>query len=425
MGKHMNIIHFSTYDRGGAGEAAYRFHKILQMNGHQSLFFVIRKTLDDDTIIEIDNKFLSFFSTFVNKSEDMLNFFDSNYSFFDREREVINNFKDIIDKIDFKPDAIVLNWISYFIDLKVVKDLQDHYEIPVYWQLMDMGPFTGGCHYAWDCEGYKNSCEKCPAILINSRKKMAEKILKDKMDIISQMDVSLFSGSAWTINEARTSALFKKLKIYNLGISVDENTFRPLNKKQIRKKYNIPLDKKVIYFAASNIQEKRKGYFYLIEALKMLETKKELSDSVVLTAGQSEQADDLFKDLHVEHYHIGLLKGNHALAEGYNMADVFISPSIQDSGPMMVNESLMCGVPVIAFEMGVAVGLIENGVTGYKARLKDSKELSESILKLITLNDEDYQKMSKNCRELAEKTNSYENIMKTFENIIEQQELSL
>ena len=416
----MNIIHFSTYDSGGAGEAAYRFHKVLQENGHRSLFFVKRNRLDDDTIIEIDNKFLSFFNSVLNKSEDMLNFYDHNYSFFERGREVVNDYKDIVNKIDFKPDAIVLNWITYFVDLKVIKDLQDHYEIPVYWHLMDMGPFTGGCHYAWDCEGYKNSCEKCPAILTNSRKKLAEKILKDKMDIISQMDISLMTGSAWTINEAGTSALFKNSKIYNLPVGVDKNVFRPLNKEQIRNKYNIPLDKKVIYFAASNIEEKRKGYFYLIEALKILITKKEFSNTVVLTAGKSEQADDLFKDLNVENYHIGFLKGNHALAEGYNIADVYISPSIQDSGPMMVNESLMCGTPVIAFEMGVAVGLIENGVTGYKAKLKDSKELSECILKLITLNDEDHQKMSENCRALAVKTNSYENIIRIFENIIEQ-----
>ncbi len=416
----MNIIHFSTYDSGGAGVAAYRFHKNLHENGHQSLFFVKRKTLDDDRIIEIDNKFLSFFNSVLNKTEDMLNFYDHNYSFFDRGREIVYDYKDIVNKIDFKPDAIVLNWITYFIDLKTIKDLQDHYEIPVYWHLMDMAPFTGGCHYAWDCEGYKNSCEKCPAILINSRKKLAEKILKDKMDIISQMDMSLMAGSAWTINEARTSALFKNSKIYKLPVGIDKNVFRPLNKEQIKNKYNIPLDKKVIYFAASNIEEKRKGYLYLLEALKRISQKKEFSNAIIVTAGYAEQAENLFKDLDIEHHHIGFLKGNHALAEGYNIADVYISPSIQDAGPMMVNESLMCGVPVIAFEMGVAFGLIENGVTGYKAKLKDSKELSECILKLITLNDEDYQKMSENCRALAVKTNSYENIMRIFENIIEQ-----
>ncbi|HAK12692.1 MAG TPA: glycosyl transferase family 1, partial [Chitinophagaceae bacterium] len=37
-----------------------------------------------------------------------------------------------------------------------------------------------------------------------------------------------------------------------------------------------------------------------------------------------------------------------ALAKYYQLADLFISPSIEDAGPMMILESLPCGTPVIA-----------------------------------------------------------------------------
>ena len=284
---------------------------------------------------------------------------------------------------------------------------------------MDMAPLTGGCHYAWDCEGYKSSCENCPAILNNSKKGMSKKILQNKVDIVSKMELYALMGSGWSMKQTQSSAIFKNTKIYPFAVGIDENIFKPLSKTDLRKKYNIPLDKRVIYFAATKIFEKRKGYDYLIEALKKLSNHKAMSDVIVVIAGKSKYLDTLFKDFKIDYINIGYLNGNSALAEGYNLADVYLSPSIQDSGPMMVNEALMCGVPVIAFEMGVAVGLIKNGVHGYIAKLKDSNEFAKCILKFLDLTEEEVNKMSVNCRKLAFETNSYEKQMKNFINILE------
>ncbi len=419
----MNIVHFSTHDKRGAGEAAYRFHKNLQEHGHQSLMLVQKKLSDDDSIVEVNDKILDFVYTSLRTLDNKLNCFDDEYLFFNRDRDVITNYKKLVSEIPFKPDAIVLNWISGFVNIKVIKDLQDYYNVPVFWHFMDMAPLTGGCHYAWDCEGYKNSCENCPAILNEHKKELSKKILKNKEEIISKMKLYALMGSGWTMKQTQSSTIFKNTKIYPFAVSVDENIFKPLSKIDLRKKYKIPLDKRVIYFAASNISDKRKGYDYLIEALKRLSNHKEMSNVIVVIAGNSEQTDILLKDLVIDYINIGYLNGNSALAEGYNLADVYLSPSIQDSGPMMVNESLMCGVPVIAFEMGVAVGLIKNGVHGYMAKLKDSNEFGECILKFLEHNEEKTKEMSKECRKLALETNSFEKQMKNFQNMLEETKL--
>jgi len=420
----MNIVHFSTEESGGAGEAACRLHNNLQEYKHQSLMLVQRKTSDDKATIEINNKIADTAHKVLNKLEDRLISFDKKYAFFNKGREVITDYRDLVRIIPFKPDAIVLNWISGFVSLNAIKDLQNHYEIPVFWHLMDMAPMTGGCHYAWDCEGYKNNCENCPAILNKTKKKLAQRIFQNKKEIISKMNLCVLTGSQWTMEQAENSTLFKSKKKYYFPVPVDENIFKPLNKIKIRQKYQIPLNKKVIYFAASNVFDERKGYPYLIEALKILSKNTDISNFIVVIAGNASQADIILKDLEIDHINIGYLNGNSALSEGYNLADLYLSPSIQDSGPMMVNESLMCGVPVIAFEMGVAVGLIKNGIHGYQVKLKDSNEFAKCILKFFKQTEQKRQEMSENCRNLALETNSYEKQIQTFQKIINETTLS-
>lgn len=53
----------------------------------------------------------------------------------------------------------------------------------------------------------------------------------------------------------------------------------------------------------------------------------------------------------------GFLSENE-LFEVYCAADVFMSTTIADSGPMMVNYSIACGTPVVSFPIGVAQDLV-------------------------------------------------------------------
>ena len=54
----MKIIHFNTYDVGGAARAVYRFHVALKEAGHDSKMLVFKKrAINDEDVI--------FFSTFL------------------------------------------------------------------------------------------------------------------------------------------------------------------------------------------------------------------------------------------------------------------------------------------------------------------------------------------------------------------------
>jgi len=133
---------------------------------------------------------------------------------------------------------------------------------------------------------------------------------------------------------------------------------------------------------------------------------------ILVSAGEKVNKK-FFSKISIHYKHIGHLSGDSELVRAYQMADIFVSPSIEDSGPMMINESIMCGTPVVSFNMGVASDLVITNETGYLAMLRDAHDLANGIRELLTLSDKNYQLMKKNCRQVGmEKTSENSQISK-------------
>jgi glycosyltransferase involved in cell wall biosynthesis len=162
------------------------------------------------------------------------------------------------------------------------------------------------------------------------------------------------------------------------------------------------MDKQIIFMGATAIGEERKGARYMMEALRILSaslpagTKEKV---FVMIAGRSD--NNALKDIPFPHKFIGFLNDDRLLALAYQSADILVCPSIEDAGPMMINEAIMCGTPVVAFEMGVALDLVHTGKTGYRAKLRDSEDLAKGIATMLDLSQDEYKVMSSNCRELG------------------------
>lgn len=400
-----NILHFSTVDYGGAGSATHRFHENLKKNGFNSKILVLNKRTNDTDVITIGQQELKLFGMrLLNRVNIRLKLFEEKYNFYGHWKSAIKNIEMIENLVSFKPDIIVLHWISGLIDLEVVQKLQKKYNCKVYWYLMDMAPMTGGCHYAWECDGYKNNCSDCPAVMW-PYSNLPYNNLSYKINILNKLDLEIISGTGWLEKQLQKSSVFKNKKIHNIMLGIDENIFKPLNMNEIRKiknKFSLPNDKKIIFFGASSIKDKRKGLQFLIKSLELLSEDENFNNEniLIVTAGNLKD-DSVFKNILIEHKHIGFLNGLLELAQAYQIADVFVSSSIEDSGPMMINESIMCGTPIVSFDMGVASDLVINNKTGYLAKLKDINDLAYGIKKIITMDSENYIKMRKNCRDTA------------------------
>ena len=106
------------------------------------------------------------------------------------------------------------------------------------------------------------------------------------------------------------------------------------------------------------------------------------------------------------------------LAQTYQIADLFVCSSLEDSGPQMINMSIMSGTPVVAFEMGVALDIVHHGKSGYLAKLYEIDDLVKGINEILDLSDIEYKKMCQYCRDLALSTFSYDKQTEFFNNLL-------
>lgn len=276
---------------------------------------------------------------------------------------------------------------------------------------MDNSPMTGGCHYPMECKRYKIGCGSCPSILWGGMKNDITKInvLKD-LDLLIKCGATVLCPTSTSLEEAEDSYKLAKLKKKLLLIPLTDDYSEKLTKLEARDKLSIYSTEKIIFFGAEDLNHERKGMMYLIKALRIVFNELNIDERKnvqLLIAGESNFK--IVKDIGFSYTMLGYLD-QAKLKYAYKAADVFISPSIEDMGPMMVSESIKSGTPVLSFNVGISKDLVINGITGYRAATKDCDALARNILTMLRLTDREINEMSLNCYQLGDKLLSF----KTF-----------
>jgi glycosyltransferase involved in cell wall biosynthesis len=421
----MNILLLSTSDSGGAASATMRLYRVLVDRGHKANLLVGTKFGQHDGgllyIRDYSNKYLRYlreqFERILPKKSPKYKTHPDYYFFrIDQVNKGITA-QEILDKVPYKPDLIILGLIDNFIDPACMRQLYKLTNAPIIWVLLDMAPLTGGCHYAWECEGYTQVCGSCPGLFSQEPRDISYQHLAQKRQSLDQVDLSIIAPTEWLFSQCCQSAIFKGKPVYKILLSVNPILFKPVDKHLAKRHFAISGDKRVLFIGADSLGERRKGVRYLLESLHFLKQDRHESQEEVrlLIAGKATNFD--FSALPFEYSHVGRLT-TAEMALAYQAADIFICPSIEDSGPMMINEAIMSGTPVVSFEMGVAPDLVHTHRTGYRARLRDSRDLARGIIEILSLSKDEYQAMSRQCREIGLKLCSPEVQGNNVENII-------
>jgi glycosyltransferase involved in cell wall biosynthesis len=156
----------------------------------------------------------------------------------------------------------------------------------------------------------------------------------------------------------------------------------PVEKLEAREKWRINPFAKVILFGAANINDRRKGISYLVEALNDFTDHcpdKGLIEVVIF--GKNNHFD--VEQLPFRVTQLGIIALQDELAEVYGLADVFVLPSVEDNLPNTVMESLSCGTPVVAFNTGGIPEMVEHLKNGYLAEYQSAKDLAKGIFEIL------------------------------------------
>ena len=295
----------------------------------------------------------------------------------------------ILRKIEgFRPDYIAVYWTSHFLASKTIRSLYQKTGATIVFSFVDQQHMTGGCHYPVECVGYKNECLNCPALV--SGKKFSHYQLKEKIRNLKDVPIIII-GTPFDCRVAiQESSLFKGRKSFS-RVRKPQVVF--CEKSSARKYFSIDEDSFVVFFGCSGLYEKRKGAYYAIESVKKLSQKQK--NVKLLFAGKYTENDvALFEGIDV--IFAGFLKLDD-MFKAFCASDCFLSTTIADSGPMMVNYAMALGIPVISFEIGIAESLVIHKKTGYMAKYKDIDDLCNGLEYIKSLSKDDRKLMSKTC----------------------------
>jgi glycosyltransferase involved in cell wall biosynthesis len=332
---------------------------------------------------------------------------NGNCFFYGKETEGIVPNARILNKIEKKYDIVLVLFWQTLITATTIEEIYKKLKCQIIFMAVDYSPMTGGCHFPQNCERFQDSCGSCPAL------KSKNKTDFTNFNLLYRKNVYLKVKPIVLVNKYMASffsrsTLFKNSTIDQIFPVINEYEFKPKDKLELRDKYGIPTSKTFIMFwGCQGLNDVRKGGKLLLQALDVFRKKLETIDSqkiILLIAGKSN--NKILSQIPFDVKSFGYVTFD-ILSDLFSLSDLFLSPSIIDAGPMMVNQSLSCGTPVIAFEMGTALEVINNQGTGFCAKLGDSNDFADKMHIFYNLTKDKQNEMQLKCREIALKTTSY------------------
>ena len=379
----MKVVHVNTSDiRGGAAIAAHRLHKSLLNENVDSKMLVMNKDSDEKEVIKAKNN--NFEKHILSKIRVLI------------KKAILSKYrnrKDIIfspakfglditqNKIIQEADVIHLHWVvGGYLSLNSLDKLFSLNK-KIVWTLHDMWSFTGGCHYSGTCDKFTNNCGNCPILNSSKENDLSRKIFEKKSKIYNDKNLNIITCSNWLGECAKESKLLKNKNVNVIPNVLDENIFKHIDQNIAKDFLNLDKEKKYILFGAMNsTSDPRKGWDYLKKSLQIINDKyPDLKNEVELLVFGASYSEDV-KKLPFNVKFLGRFSDEIALSLIYNSADLFVAPSLEDNLPNTVLESLHCGTPVAAFDIGGMPDMIEHKENGYLAEFKSSDNLAKGIV---------------------------------------------
>jgi glycosyltransferase involved in cell wall biosynthesis len=385
----MKVALFNTYDFGGAAKACIRLHQGLLDEGFESNLVLKQKTSNVKFSEQIGltssltNRLLGkarriAFEFKIIKGEN----FNRENTFISNRPKGLECYSYPYSKIDItqskvyqEADIINLHWVADFLDWKTFFTKNKK---PVVWTLHDQNPFLGGEHYAERFLGMDEVGKPEKRVYTAAEILEERRLLDYKMNCLSKVDnLYIVCPSQWLLSCANKSGLLGRFKSFHIPNGFPTNIFKLYSRSFCREILGIPDGQKVILFVADSLENSRKGYAYLRQAISGMQ--KNQQGNVILCAIGNKS----FSSEDTRVLELGRFQDERMMAMAYNAADVFVIPSLEDNLPNTMIESMLCGTPVIAFNTGGISDAVIDNYTGFLCPDISVNSLKSTIEKFL------------------------------------------
>ncbi len=379
----MKIAIINISDRsGGSGIAAYRTAQALvKLYGHEVFYLVRTKTLDEPNIFQTTpNGFCAKVERLFNIGMNLLGLqyvwlpFSPWY---------------ILKKLkEEKPDVVwINNTVGGYFMTSHIRTIAKQYK--VVWTLHDMWAFTGNGAHTFGDESWKQlkagkgESKIYPTIGLPT----GNWLIRRKQRLFKDVDFTVVVPSHWMYDMAVQSPVLAGKKIVLIPHGIDTDVFKPMDKQAMKVKYGIPADAKTIAFIA----QKLKGNFFkggsdLYDILKQLNEDTTFPIHLLLMGEDSMPELSAFKNLIV--HEMGYVREEEKMVEILNATDVFVYPTRADNLPLVLIESIACGVPIVSYDIGGCGDIVKSRISGFLVDKKELNVMSVNILRVLNNKEE-------------------------------------
>ncbi len=395
------VLHLSYSDLGGgAAIGAYRLHNALLDIGIASEMLVIEKKTNDASVKRIlKPQEVKLQKTYNRQSGELRNLagipdlsIRSFGIFGPKTADLINQ---------SNCDVVHFHWIAgNTIRIRDIPTIRK----PIVWKMPDMWPFSGAEHYIghFDAKRYKYGYTER-----NAPEGMAVDIdrwvWELKRHYYKNADITVVSPSRFLAHGAHESVLFRDREVHVISnplpkLFIDYRLPSPDDRRDIRRRHNLPADTFLCAFSAYSTTEPRKGYGHIEKGLR--EFLPRLFDRGKVTFTVIGDTTRRVEEINGYSVHfLPRITEPEKYFEVLGACDVLFFPSEMDSTAMVVQEALCAGVPTVAFDVGGMPEMVIHGRNGYLAKPYDVADLFDGLAWVFHHPDKD--SLSKYARNRA------------------------
>ena len=354
----MKILHLSKMDTGGgAADGFVRIHRALCGQGHLSVAYAIKQKRCDVADLVDARSLLGFFQKVRWALGRMWAKFSRLHlkpiGVYDFDAEANYPAEPIIRHArtrSEKWDLVVVHWAGAFVTPATIREIAEALSARVVLWQVDMAHVTGGCHSNLGCPKYQTGCGACPLIDSKAEDDASSRQAANRRKTWNEIGAILLAPTEWSARQARESWITSGLPYKVFPIPLDLDVLRPVaDARAARVELGLPPEARVLLVRGIDPALTYKGFGLLLEALRLLDAQGVALHVAVL--GETGLMGIGWK--HIAYTELGMRRGDAAISVAYQAADFFANPSTNDNGPMMVGEALVCGVPVVAFPVGL------------------------------------------------------------------------
>jgi glycosyltransferase involved in cell wall biosynthesis len=211
----------------------------------------------------------------------------------------------------------------------------------------------------------------------------------------------------------------EKIRIIPNGIDVEKifDIRKQLKAKSIRKKYGITEDEQVILYVGRLVKVKRVEI--LIKVIKKLLKKKLKVKGLIVGDGpQRTELEEMAYPMN-NHIHFTGYISEEEKFECYQIADLFMLPSVSEGLPTVLLEAASFGLPIIATNIHGIPDIVIHGKTGFLVNRENYDQYAEYAERLI-MNQSLAKEMGENAKKHVASNFSWSKVVKKYENVYDE-----